>query len=276
MLIITLSVFGQSKNDSIFYIIKTDNFNIYDTIQTIKDYSTLHDIVAYQPPESSLLFVYDIIKLKDGYTSDDSYFLKIAFDNKTKYLSLKNTDVNILNKDLGVSVVDLYAFFNSVSEEYRNNIKAKALLFSKALALKKKKELLDYFEKFNKSKIGIITAQPYENYGFTGARFEIINFSKKTIKYITFKFHGLNPVDDKVYLGKNMLTVSKKGIGPVEYLETGSWEFEYAWSTDIVEKMVLKSMDIEYVGGSKLTVLMNDNLYFEEDIFEKLKIYSIE
>ncbi|CAA7195295.1 hypothetical protein [Chryseobacterium potabilaquae] len=102
-------------------------------------------------------------------------------------------------------------------------------------------EISDKVFSKKKNGIAIISAYPTEDYSFTGAEFKILNFSKKTIKYITFYFYGKNAVKDRV--GINM---SRKGIGPVESLATATWSFNNVWLTDIVQTLKLISVNIIY------------------------------
>lgn len=94
---------------------------------------------------------------------------------------------------------------------------------------------------FSKEKFGItiLKANPTEDCSMTGADFKIFNFSKKTIKYITFNFYGKNAVNDRV-----SSNLSRKSIGPVNHLATGVWSFHTVWLTDIVQTLKLISVNI--------------------------------
>ena len=104
----------------------------------------------------------------------------------------------------------------------------------------------------------------------TGAKFSIFNSSKKTIKYITFNFHGKNPVDDKVLYRAGVYNVSRKGIGPIESYEIGSWSFDNIWLTDSVDYLVLTSMVIIYMDGTSKTIPMKESLWFEDKYINNL------
>lgn len=266
LLITTFLVFGQSSKDSVFYV-KNNDFGIYGDIYKYGNRFRLSNLLLNQPKSNEYLFIYDIITSNEEL---NNFFVKAAYKDREVFFNVSKLDINSKEWEEPRSISYLNNFFNDIDSVYKNSIKEKAFLLSRAQVRIERMKVLEYFEKFESKKIGVIKARPYENYGFTGARFEIINFSKKTIKYITFKFHGLNAVDDKVYIGKNMLTVSTKGIGPVEYLNTGAWDFDDAWHTDLVERMVLKSMDIIYMDGTKATIIMNDDLYFDDEYIDKL------
>ncbi len=79
----------------------------------------------------------------------------------------------------------------------------------------------------------------------TGIRFTFHNPTNKTIKYVNIGFVGYNAVDDRV--GKVM---SKKCIGPIDPDETASYDFEYAWFTDIVEYAKITSLSVQYKYGT--------------------------
>ena len=121
----------------------------------------------------------------------------------------------------------------------------------------------EYISSFDKYSIGIIEAVPIINNSFRGARFRIINTSKKNIKYINFNFFGKNTVDDKVLYKNGSYNVIRKGIGPIETYEVAMWEFDNIWLTDIVEYLTLSSINIIYTDGTNKNIKMNQNLWFD-------------
>jgi len=79
--------------------------------------------------------------------------------------------------------------------------------------------------------------------------FEVINLSKKKIKYITFNVIGYNAVDDKV-IDRGKYLKSIKGVGPINYDEKAYYSFKYVWLTDLVEYTKVVNIKIEYMDGS--------------------------
>lgn len=79
--------------------------------------------------------------------------------------------------------------------------------------------------------------------------FEVINLSKKKIKYITFNVIGYNAVDDKV-IDRGKYLKSIKGVGPINYDDKAYYSFKYVWLTDLVEYTKVVNIKIEYMDGS--------------------------
>lgn len=116
-------------------------------------------------------------------------------------------------------------------------------------------ENLKEFQKLIEKGFAVLEARPYDMSEYTdgtGMKFSFLNTSNKTIKYITINFSGYNAVDDPVpSRGKTLLT--RKGIGPIEPFETGSYDFEYVWFTDIVDYSKVRSILVQYTNGTSKT-----------------------
>jgi hypothetical protein len=95
----------------------------------------------------------------------------------------------------------------------------------------------------------------------TGIKFSFLNPTKKVIKYITINFQGYNAVDDPV--GK---TLTKRCVGPIEPDETGTYEFDYAWFTDVVEYAKIKSILVQYKDGTSKTISNPKSIMFGSDL----------
>lgn len=170
--------------------------------------------------------------------------------------------------EIGGNEVDLQAFrelLEKIPAEIVGQLKAKAEYESIEYAAEEFKELSAKIEQFNKLGIGILTWRPYDDYSMTGAEFEIYNGSKKTIKYITFNFYGINAVGDKVGESK-----SRKGIGPVEYMETAKWSFDTVWLTDIIQRLKLTSVNIIYMDGSTRTLPISEKYWMDRNILTRM------
>ena len=87
--------------------------------------------------------------------------------------------------------------------------------------------------------------------------FEVINLSKKKIKYITFNVIGYNAVDDKV-IDRGKYLKSIKGVGPINYDDKAYYSFKYVWLTDLVEYTKVVNIKIEYMDGSS-KIIINPN-----------------
>lgn len=89
----------------------------------------------------------------------------------------------------------------------------------------------------------------------TGFRINVFNPTKKIVKYINVSFVGYNPVNDRV-INKygNSYINSVKCVGPIKPLESGEYEWEYIWFNDLVEKVKIISIVVEYMDGSKKVI----------------------
>ena len=99
----------------------------------------------------------------------------------------------------------------------------------------------------------------------TGIRFSFFNPTNKTIKYINIGFVGYNAVDDRV--GK---VISKRCIGPIEPNETASYDFEYAWFTDIVEYAKITSLSVQFKDGTTKVVSNPSSVVWSDDVHNGL------
>ncbi|WP_426473471.1 hypothetical protein [Chryseobacterium balustinum] len=48
-------------------------------------------------------------------------------------------------------------------------------------------------------------------------------------------------------------------------METGSWEFETVWLTDIIDSMKLISVNIIYMDGTSKAIQITDNHWLDQD-----------
>ncbi|HQV54969.1 MAG: hypothetical protein IPH34_09045 [Chitinophagaceae bacterium] len=90
---------------------------------------------------------------------------------------------------------------------------------------------------------------------FVDVDITIINPYKKKIKYIWFSFKAFNPVDDPVRDGFNGAVIKTvKGVGPIEYSKTGTYEFENVFYSKVIEKMRVSSIKIQFFDGTIKTI----------------------
>ncbi|MFY9160645.1 hypothetical protein [Aquirufa ecclesiirivi] len=155
--------------------------------------------------------------------------------------------------------IDKDLSFNEISRTTQNlNYKKAAETYSDDLNNNRKKEFKTYLD--NQKTVGVILM----NYsvedvsevtdGVT-AKFEVFNPTNKTIKYVTFYVSGINAVGDKVYNSRQRSNISEfRGVGPIKSNETASYEWEYAWFTDVVETLKIIKVKIQYMDGSFKTV----------------------
>lgn len=105
----------------------------------------------------------------------------------------------------------------------------------------------------------------------TGFRINVFNPTKKVIKYINVSFAGLNPVNDRVLnkYGTSYIS-SVRCVGPIKPLESGEYKWDYIWFNDLVEKVKLISIVVEYMDGSK-KVIKDINKVEIENLSPELK-----
>lgn len=60
--------------------------------------------------------------------------------------------------------------------------------------------------------------------------------------------------------------MTKKCIGPIEPDETASYDFEYAWFTDVVEYAKIRSISVIYKNGTTKTISNPKNIMFPKEL----------
>jgi len=250
----------QLKIDSIVTLYSKSSL-IYPTISsschTTGTYST-----KYQAQNA--LFVSEISECKNYSNTKD--IIGFYFDGKKYYMvDDAEEDNTFFSGEQRTQLSDLKSKFKKFTLAEKDSMDSWSQKLSAAYMLQLRKKALDKVFSKEKNGIAILAAHPTEDYSFTGAEFKILNFSKKTIKYITFNFYGKNAVKDRV--GKN---VSRKGIGPVESSATGSWSFDNVWLTDIVQTMKLISVNIIYMDGTTKSVIITDGHWLDEENLDYL------
>ena len=97
----------------------------------------------------------------------------------------------------------------------------------------------------------------YESYkNYKSLKMSFYNLSLKQIKYVHLNGYAVNAVDDKCMCAiKRSYNISLKLIGPLGFLEKGSFECEDIIYNKTAEKFVLTSINIIYMDNS--VVYMN-------------------
>lgn len=242
--ILSQSVFSQSAT------IKNEQKNFTDTssvigvtlksvfigteIKEFYDFCTLENKKLL--PAKTILFIggKSVCKNKDYYVV---YY-------KTKKYYVEDQDIYVSQEDkIGIDNLKELSkdVFESKAKYYGELIYNRDLLLLKDFNTKSTKQGLIILEKDLRDES--------EYTDGTSLLINILNPSKKTIKYITFTIIGYNAVDDKV---GNPIT--KKCIGPIAQDESGSYDFEYLWFTDIVETCKITNIKIQYMDNTYKTI----------------------
>lgn len=257
---ITKQFFGQIKKDSVIFL-RSNSSLIYNEIDSDRCYTNNYN-TKYK--KGDMLFVTDVYDC-NRYSSHKK-IVEVYYDGKPRYLEYENKDDIFLVGEKQKTVLQVQDFFKNISKADKDSLSKFSKIFSEVSMQKMKNDYLESFLSDTKYTVGIIDAYPVEQYSFTGAKFKIVNYSKKTIKYITFNFYGKNAVKDKV--GG---TLSRKGIGPVEQFAEGEWNFESVWLTDIIDTLKLVSVNIIYMDGSSKNLPITTNNWVLDDEYERMK-----
>lgn len=118
---------------------------------------------------------------------------------------------------------------------------------------------------------GYVGKWGWENkYGNVSFHINYMNLNKKTIKYLDIYWYVTNDVND--YCGKGHF----RGIGPVEMIDNGSWEWETSpyYVSNAASNMTISKIIITYMDG-KQQILNKDMIKFcdsEVDYDEGMKV----
>lgn len=168
---------------------------------------------------------------KQFYISDEDVILDD--ENKSRLDSLIQTPISIQN---------------SFNNESRN--------FAWSMHVNRIDKFLGYLDKHKSYGLSIMSWGIYDESEYTDGTsfaFDLINPTKKTIKYITVNVVGYNPVNDRV-ASKGKYVQSVKCVGPIKPGVHAKYRFEYVWFTDLVENAKITSITVQYMDGSVKTI----------------------
>lgn len=119
--------------------------------------------------------------------------------------------------------------------------------------------------------VGILHWNIYDESEYTSGtsvKVEVYNPTKKTIKYLYFTFLGLNAVKDKIVDSrKGTSSIQTRAIGPIEPGQTGSYNWEYVWFTDLVATARITQIKVQYMDGTTKVIaapgipILNEEIY---------------
>lgn len=95
-----------------------------------------------------------------------------------------------------------------------------------------------------------------------GFEISISNYTKKTIKYITFTIAGYNDVKDREGLK------TFRGVGPISFLSSGSYSFENAFFSSTITSLRIIKVYVQYTNGTTKEYIgpeLKRTLVYEED-----------
>lgn len=236
------------------------SFNVIPGLASDKKggvYQAINPMNSYQIPDAyiggEVILIGDICEVKE-----EKYY-KACLNGKAFFI--KDTDVILDNRSK--SRLDSLC---SQPQHIRNKFFKYQVALSKAMYLDRIKEAIDKVDSYSQYGIAIPRWEVYDESEYTdgtGISISFYNPTEQIVKYITISFQGYNAVDDPV--GS---LVTKKCIGPIEPEEGASYNFEYAWFTDIVEYAKIKSIKVQYKNGKIKTILKPTKVVFPKGLRE--------
>ena len=236
--------------------------------------------IAATNPKST--YVYQrLTKRTTTYGSDAEFFLSNTFfyiadkqrlHGKDYYIGLcegkcfyiPTSDVTLYSEEDKLKLDTLL----SCSQDIRDNFFACNKFSQKYFEYRKLQDYKDELNSFEKYGISIVNWGIYDQSEYTdgtGFRIKFYNPTNKTIKYITINLIGYNSVNDPVS-SRGKYTLSPKCVGPIEPEETGSYEFDYLWFTDLVDNAKIKSIVVQYMNGTTKTISNIDPIIWTDEL----------
>jgi hypothetical protein len=266
-------ILSQSEYDS--------NFKP-QTIESEVDFSVLQDNIdlpisgiAILAQTSSYAPVYQTIDPTASYNSAPAHLSseliligdKVSIGGKDYYKACYNGKAFFIQTDNVTLLPGSEAQIDSVvscPKEVRYSFFKKVHWMNKQLYVDNLKDGIDAVNSYAKyglaiPKWGVYDVSEYTD--GTGIRFTFYNPTQKTVKYVTVTFQGYNAVDDPV--GSS---ITRKCIGPIKPDETGTYDYDYAWHTDIVEYAKIKSIIVQYMDGTSKTISNPKSIMFNEKL----------
>ncbi len=223
-----------------------------------------------------------------NFTTNNDFYYKVS-NKDIQYFSKWNKS-SLWNYIVQCEIKSDGNIYITLTDSSRYKTK-KEILEQEEIRIKRETELeesrikIETAEKLRKTKllmsrlssqgIAIIDYQAFDVSDVTeGTGFEIrlFNPTKKTIKYVSISFYGINPVGDKVQVEfKNTYINKVKCVGPIKPFEGAEYNFEYQWFNDLVQSVKLVSLNIQYMDGSIRNYTDFKNIILKEEEIELLK-----
>lgn len=198
-------------------------------------------------PEGALVVIAGARSCKYPYSASIYNTLDIFYQNKPYHIDL---DKVIIEDHLFDEIV-------KASGERKVKFRKEAEETSLKIQIKELSEALDYVKKLKPKGLGLLSWSYDESDVLTGIdiSFNVLNPTNKTIKYIWFNVVGYNPVGDKVIDPlKRTALLSLRAVGPIAPDEHGTYYFERAWHTNLVDTVKIISIKVQHMDGSIKTI----------------------
>lgn len=174
-------------------------------------------------------------------------------NNERYFTVLIDTSEYLIEADKVLTDSSFFRQIISMSQEKQTSFREYAHYVMKAIRYSKVDKVLKFVQNAKNQGIYIENWSFYdesENTEGTGIKFDVTNTAKKTIKYISFTVSGLNAVGDLVKGRSGLSIITVKGVGPIEFEQSGSYDFNYTWHTDLVQEVKILSVKIQYMDNT--------------------------
>lgn len=216
-------------------------FSIYDSISSkCREYTSSKSI-----PKGEILILTGYKQCKKEDSSLRNSYYEVYYRGSLYYVN--EQDLEFIED---VNYIDL---LSSLREEDYDNFRSRAITSGTLLWRNEINEISKFFKACTSKGLliqywNIFDVSEYTE--GTGIRFRITNPTKKTIKYISFTVRGYNPVNDPVRAKDGNYSYTLRGVGPLAPDESGTYEWDYVWFTDIVESAKITLIKIQYMDGT--------------------------
>lgn len=220
----------------------------------------------YEKLPSKIVYIGKVYEKQiKGRSEKNKMYFEGYYHGKQFFISADNI---ILDGDMIRKIDTLRLASNEIQNTFQNNVKKIALNNH----IEKNNKIQYYFKTHKKYGLSILDWNIYDESEYTdGTSFSInlINPTKKTIKYVTINIVGYNSVKDKI-ISKGKYTQSIKCVGPIAPEEQASYNFEYVWFTDLVNNAKITSITVQYMDGTIKTINNEKLVKWDSDMLDYL------
>ena len=145
----------------------------------------------------------------DKNDAQTSEFYEVVVDNKLVFVEKDALFIGEASKKL----------LGEIGPEQRESFLLKSKETASILFINEVEDVLKAVKKTASKGLALLSYSPFdvsEHTEGTGFQFEVINPTKKTIKYVVFSLVGLNAVKDPVRTIHGSNTATVRGIGPIQ------------------------------------------------------------
>jgi len=218
-------------------------------------------------PGRTPVIVSGVTRCNENYSSNH-------YNVKLFYQILHKNEIYYIEKHkLFTSEENLFERLENSSAITQQKFKENAFKYSEVIYAGNRKKLNNFINKTKKFGLIIMDYSFYDMSEYTsgtGIKFDIYNPTNKTIKYVTFQIKGLNAVGDPVpsnVYGNNFI-IKRKGIGPIEPSSSAQYDFTYTWHSDLVEKVKIISITVQYMDGSTKVITNTKDIQLSSELLE--------